>query len=175
MQVLSRCSRTAQPAGFDAEDAQHATRKTSACIATFSSHWKLIPSTDVMILTQGLSCGAFGRRILSFGRGGRRGGVSLVLAAFEGIFSIHTARRLCSIVIGCAFLILSCLSRLISNEVVSHSRSGSNEIPLRLAPDIPNLNSFVYIYSLVAVAISLAPLELDQCIFLVLLIIHTTL
>ena len=47
-----------------------------------------IPSTEVMIPTQGFSPGLFGRRIRSLGRGGRRGGASFVLPPLGGMVVI---------------------------------------------------------------------------------------
>lgn len=45
-----------------------------------------LPSTEVMIPTQGLSPGLFGRRTRSLGRGGRRGGTSFVLPPLGGMW-----------------------------------------------------------------------------------------
>lgn len=47
-----------------------------------------IPSTEVMIPTQGLSPGLFGRRTRSLGRGGRRGGARFVLPPLGGIWGL---------------------------------------------------------------------------------------
>lgn len=49
-----------------------------------------VPSTEVMIPTQGFSPGRFGRRTRSLGRGGRRGGASFVLPPLGGMITGST-------------------------------------------------------------------------------------
>ena len=88
MQARNCCSTAAHPATLWPVDAQQAfqSRQDQLDFLGQCGWWEgFIPSTDVMMPTQGFSEVAFGRRTRSLGSGGRRGALSLVDAPFGGI------------------------------------------------------------------------------------------
>ena len=93
IQALNDCSNCWHPAAAFPDDAQHPVNRKSAPSLISLGKKADIPSTEVMIPTQGFSPGLFGRRTRSLGRGGRRGGASFVLPPFGGMIVVSTGEE----------------------------------------------------------------------------------